>query len=320
MFRNSHTRCNKTQQKTKKLWSASGRDWSCVLFELQSKERETEELRAKYEERKQVLENLEQRIEELHKNIKETQKLHLSFDVFLKDEDPDKTAKKAERDRKEVLQKEAEMTKLKEECAEVSERKQKRQRQVHRHSVYRQFMEQVCKITEFEHVEALMGHLESLLHVRQQLSQRENKAQEQIDQQRKVLLTLEDQHNLLRLQQNNRFSQLQTKLERTRSEALTWERRWNHIQETTAKKTLKLGQIKMVTLNLYETTGGSFEGEGDVDMNDTEKQLDQVRMFFEDHNDMVKQLQSPLQRHNDGQKLEEAKKAHQTQYKKAYFK
>ncbi|XP_023149957.2 coiled-coil domain-containing protein 42 homolog [Amphiprion ocellaris] len=299
---------------------AGGRDWSCVLFELQSKERETEELRVKYKERKQVLESLEERIDELHKKIKEVQKLHLSFDAFLKDEDADQTAKKAERERKEGLQKEAEIKRLKEECAEVNERKQELQRQVHRHHVYRQFMVRVCEKTKFEHVEALNGHLESLLHFRQQLYQRENKAQEQVDQQRKALLSLEDQHNLLRLQQSNQLSQLQTKLEKTHSEALTWERRWNRIQETAAKKTLKLGHIKMVTLNLYETTGGSFEGEEGVDMNDTEKQLDQVKRFFEDHSNIVKQHQTPLQRRNGGQKQDQAKKSHQIQYKKPHFK
>lgn len=54
------------------------------------------------------------------------------------------------------------------------------------------------------------------------------------------------------------------------------ERKWNYVQETAAKKTLLLGQIKMATLNLYELTGGEVEGEEGVDMNDTETQLDKV--------------------------------------------
>lgn len=170
-------------------------------------------------------------------------------------------------------------------------------------------------VLQFEDVAALTDHLESLLHFRCQLSERESKAQEQADEQRKALLTLEQQHNLLLLQRNNQLSQLQTELEKTRSEGLIWvwhiildqnpsfsaktaldlgvfwmnsgcpvfiqEKKWNNIQETATKKTLKLGQIKMSILNLYEMTGGQIGGEEGVDVNDTEKQLEQVCTFTE---------------------------------------
>lgn len=56
----------------------------------------------------------------------------------------------------------------------------------------------------------------------------------------------------------------------------TQEMKWGHIQDTAAKKTLELCQIKMITLNLFETLGGVVEEKG-ININDTEKQLDQVR-------------------------------------------
>lgn len=46
--------------------------------------------------------------------------------------------------------------------------------------------------------------------------------------------------------------------------------------ETAAKKTLLLVKIQMVTLNLYELIDDKVEEEADLDMNDTEKQLDKV--------------------------------------------
>ncbi|XP_044052777.1 coiled-coil domain-containing protein 42 homolog isoform X1 [Siniperca chuatsi] len=285
-------------------------DWSVAFFDLQKKRREEEELNAKTEERKQLLESLQQRIDELHMEVKvkTEEELYSSFDLFRKKEDANQAAEKAERDREEGLQKEAEIKRLKEEYAEMMERKQEVERQVQRHTVYRDFMECVVKMTKFEDVQLLTGHLESLLHFRDQFYRRESEAQEQADQQRKALLTLEDQHHLLRLHKNNQLSQLQTELEKTRSEAQTWERKWNHIQETAAKKTLLLGQIKMATLNLYEMTEDMIEGEEGVDMNDTEKQLDMVKMFIQDHDDIVRQHQTPSQRHNNGQKREKAKK------------
>ncbi|XP_051278826.1 coiled-coil domain-containing protein 42 homolog [Dicentrarchus labrax] len=284
------------------------RDRTAALFDLREKRREEQEFNAKKEKRAQVLESLKQRTDELHEKIKEVEELYSGFDMFLKDEDADRAAQKAERERKDGPQKEAEIRRLKEKYVELMERKQELQRQVQRQTLYQDFMEWVVKMTKFDDVRLLMGHLESLLHFRAQLCQRESEAQEQADQQRKAILTLEDQHHLMRLHKNNQLSQLQTELERTRSEALTWERKWNHVQETAAKKTLLLGQIKMATLNLYGMTEDEVEGEEGVDVNDTDKQLDKVKMFIQDHDDILKQLQTPSHRHDDGRKRKEQKR------------
>lgn len=53
------------------------------------------------------------------------------------------------------------------------------------------------------------------------------------------------------------------------------ERKWSHILETVAKKTLVLVKIKLVTLNLYELIRDKMKEEF-VNMTETEKQLDKV--------------------------------------------
>ncbi|XP_030582197.1 coiled-coil domain-containing protein 42 homolog [Archocentrus centrarchus] len=281
------------EEPVSRMWTAAGRDSSCVFSELRELEREEKELKAKYEECKQVLESLQQREKELHRNKKKMQALHLSFDMYNKDEE---SARVIEKERKSVLQKEAEIRRLKGECATLTGEKRELEHQVQRLSVYRDFMEQLLKITKFEDVAELTGHIESLLHFKCQLCERESKAQEQVIEHRKTLLELEEQHNLLLLQRNNQVSRLQTELEKTRSEGLIWERKWSHIQETAAKKTLKLGQIKMATLNLYEMMGGQVGGEEGVDVNETEKQLEQIKEFIEDQTEIVKQHRSSLQK------------------------
>lgn len=79
----------------------------------------------------------------------------------------------------------------------------------------------VC-VLQFPDVQRLTAHLESLLHFRGKLRQRESEAQEQADQQRRALQTLEDQRHLLQLHKNNQLSQLYKNMEKMCSEALTW--------------------------------------------------------------------------------------------------
>ncbi|XP_031712552.1 coiled-coil domain-containing protein 42 like-2 [Anarrhichthys ocellatus] len=282
------------------------RDCSFDLFDMQKKRREEGELVTKIKERSQIFESLQQRRDELHVEIKKARDLHSSFDTFLKDEVADQAAEKAEKEKKEVIQLEAELERLKLVYAELMEMKQEQQRQIQRHSVYKDFMVRVVTMTKFDDVQELTGHIESLLHFEDHFYKREMKAHEQVDQLKESLLTLEDDHRLLRLQKNNQLSQLQTEMEKTCSEALSWERKWNHIQETAAKKTLLLARIKVATLNLYEMTGGMVEGDEPVNLNDTEKQLDKVKMFIQDHEGILKQYQTPSQKHH-GQEKDKSK-------------
>ncbi|XP_031607658.2 coiled-coil domain-containing protein 42 homolog [Oreochromis aureus] len=267
-------------------------DQSVVLCEILKGERQLAELKAKDEEGTQVLKSLKDHTKELQEDIMKIQERF--HEAFVEDEDADDALEEAKADSKEFSQKEAELDTLKE-YAELMERREELQHQVQRHSVYKHFMERVLKITKFEDAEALADYAESLLHFRGQFYQKEMTLQDEVDQQKKALLTLQDQHNLVVMQKNSLLSQLQTELEKTQAEALTWEQKWNHIQETAAKKTLELGKIKMAILNLYEMTAGAIGEKEGVDMNDTETQLNKLQMFFEHENEIVKQYQARLQ-------------------------
>ncbi|XP_016898464.1 coiled-coil domain-containing protein 42-like isoform X2 [Cynoglossus semilaevis] len=267
---------------------SAARTKSAMILEVQKKRNEDKELKGEILMR-HLLENLHKNVNELHKDHAGARQLHSSFDMFLKDEDAAKTVEKAEQQRREVLQKKEQIQILKKEKAKLEARKQKLHHHLLRLTVYQVTIEQVVKMTKFKHAQLVVDHLESQFHLREQLCQREKEAQEQAEQQRKAVATLDDQHNLMQLQMNNQLAKLQTKLEETRSEAVTWERKWNHIQETAAKKTLLLGQIKMATLNLYEMTSDALESEEVENMENTEKQLYKIQMFIQDYKDIVQQ-------------------------------
>ncbi|XP_021174854.2 coiled-coil domain-containing protein 42 homolog isoform X2 [Fundulus heteroclitus] len=275
--------------------SMSARDFLSAQIALKQKEREAEQLRKRYKEQKQFLDYLHQRTEELQKSTEEAREQRFKLEMFFRDEETDADMEMAQKEMKEAMVKEAEIQRLREECAELKKRKQEAQLQTLKYSHYKEFMLRVLKLTKFDNVDALTGYFENLLHIRDQLYQRENQVQEQKEQQKRTLQSLKDQHDLLWLQMNNQLSQRQTELEKARSEALIWEQEWNRIQETAAKKMLELGQIKLATLNLHELTSGELERE-EVDDNDTEKQLEQIKVFMLDHTDIVKQYQTCLQR------------------------
>nr|XP_046243258.1 coiled-coil domain-containing protein 42 homolog [Scatophagus argus] len=273
---------------------------TAALVELNKKLREKEDLEANKDARQQVLQSLQQRRDDLQKKIEEVKELYTASSMFKKAE-LDQAVEKAEREKKEGFEKEANIKRLKEQYDQLMLRQQEQQQQMQSYTPHLDLMERVVKMVKFKDVLSLMGHLENLLHFRDQFCQQENEAQEQINYLRKALLTLEDQQRLMRLYKNNQLSQLHKELEKTRSEAVTWESRWDHIVETSTKKTLQLVQIRMAILNLYEMTHETAEGEDSVDMNDTEEQLDKVKNFIQDHSDIVKQHQALMQRHSDEQ-------------------
>uniref|UniRef100_A0A8C4YEQ2 Cilia and flagella associated protein 73 n=1 Tax=Gopherus evgoodei TaxID=1825980 RepID=A0A8C4YEQ2_9SAUR len=68
------------------------------------------------------------------------------------------------------------------------------------------------------------------------------------------------------------------------------ESKWTEIQNTAAKKTLQLGQIKMATLNLFQLVTKQMKLQVDVPLEDTETQLDTVQLCMLDLADILADL------------------------------
>ncbi|XP_063754100.1 LOW QUALITY PROTEIN: coiled-coil domain-containing protein 42-like [Eleginops maclovinus] len=270
-------------ERISQLTGASGRRFT---EQDRLKKRELKDLDKKNKERVEELENLQQHEDELQEKTKKIKELNLSYVKILEDQAAEFT-ERAERERKELLQLDADHERLVVELAEELESKKEREHLLVKLQPYADIFERAAKLTKFKDAKSLADHMENLLRIRESLLQQNLQKREKYDELRKTLQSKQEQHRLMRLQKTYELSQLEVEHEKVRSEVLDWETKWNHIQETASKKTLLLGQIKMATLNLYEMTCQDKKGEEVVDINDTEKQLDMVRMFIKDTDDIV---------------------------------
>ncbi|XP_055743122.1 coiled-coil domain-containing protein 42 homolog [Salvelinus fontinalis] len=267
------------------------------MIEKQREIREVDkQLQTHREEFELKTESLQRRRDEVMTKEEKLKESLLKFDKFLKENDAKRGRgeKKAERERDAVRQKEGEIEKLEEECVVLEAWRLRLQRRVEKTAFYWTFLEQVLRLAKYEDVWELLGRFATLLSTKEQLQQRESEVQEQADGQRGALQRYTDQQSCSILQKNNLLSQLQTELDQIRSNALRWENTWYHIQTTAAKETLLLGQIKVVTLNLYHMMGGTTVQEKGVAIDDTETQLEKIQLFIQDQSAIVNNLkQSP---------------------------
>lgn len=137
-----------------------------------------------------------------------------------------------------------------------------------KHEIFATFMEKVLDSSEeFSEVREIIDRYNTLVATHLDLLDREQNNQvcfefflsvddnffkDNSEQERTRLLRFTEEKNNQILHYNNQLAQLQTKLDKAQSNAVKWESKWTHIQNTAAKKTLLLGRIKIATHNLYQ--------------------------------------------------------------------
>ncbi|XP_043846174.1 cilia- and flagella-associated protein 73 [Dromiciops gliroides] len=249
-----------------------------------------EALQAKKEEFQVKMSALKQRRETLEQKENALRESVVRFDKFLKDTEAkqSRARRREEEGWQTAAQKEAEAEALKEELQELTRKKERLERQEQKYRPFAQYLEQVvAQSQEFQEIPELMARFSGLSETRAILTEREQALHKAMEDTRAELLKLVEEKNDEILHQNNQLADLQLRLEEVRTQALQWESRWIHIQNTAAQKTLLLGQIKMAALNLFQTVCKQKKEVPSLAVEDTEGQLEQVQRYFQDLSAML---------------------------------
>ncbi|NXT27199.1 CCD42 protein, partial [Syrrhaptes paradoxus] len=159
--------------------------------------------------------------------------------------------KKASKEREKKMLLDSELLRAKRELELLREKHQKLYNKVQKFSIFKKYLEDVVKISQFEDVQEVICCYKKLLSIRKDLLQSQQEHKE-MSEQAKVLLdqyTAEKEAEIL--QYKNEMAQLQ-RSDQAQSDMVFWETRWANIQNMTAEKTRKLGTIKMAILSLFQ--------------------------------------------------------------------
>ncbi|XP_075424956.1 cilia- and flagella-associated protein 73 [Ascaphus truei] len=245
------------------------------------------------EEFQMKTESLQQRRTELeHKEDKLKDSL-FKFDKFLKENDAKRkrALRKVGEERQLAAQKEQETLRLQAENARLQLRKEALLHRQERNSVYHRYLQRVLGRTdEFQEVQEMIDRFNTLMATQDKLLQRDLENQEMAETEKARLQRYQEEGRSQILEQNNQLAELQGELERARAAVLQWESQWVQIQNTAAENTLRLGRIRMATLNLFQTITKQMRIKSEVPVEDTEAQLEKIQICLEDLSNIYMEL------------------------------
>jgi len=210
---------------------------------------------AQKEEFQMRKESLQQRTEELERKEQQLKESLLKFDKFLKENDAKRARaiKKSAEEQEICKKKELEVQKLEELQRNLIEEREKLNDKLSKHEIYQTFMQKVLDASEeFSEVREIIDRYNTLVATHSDLLETEQHNQKASEDEKARLVRFTEEKNNQILHYNNKLAQLQTRLDQAQSNAVKWESKWTHIQNTAAKKTLLLGRIKIATHNLYQ--------------------------------------------------------------------
>uniref|UniRef100_A0A8C5LWP7 Cilia and flagella associated protein 73 n=1 Tax=Leptobrachium leishanense TaxID=445787 RepID=A0A8C5LWP7_9ANUR len=250
-------------------------------------------LNSQKEEFQMKTESLQQRRTELEHKEEKLKDSLFKFDKFLKENDSKRkrAMRKAAEERQLIVQKEREFLCLQTENAQLKCRKEALLHRQEKNRIYHLYLQRVLEKTEeFQEVQEMIDRFNTLMVTQDTLLKKEMENQEQIEKEKARLLHYQEETRSQILEHNNQLAELQGNLEKARAVVLQWESSWAQIQNTAAENTLRLGRIRMATLNLFQTITKQMRMKTDISVEDTEEQLEKIKICFVDLEAIYKDL------------------------------
>lgn len=142
-------------------------------------------------------------------------------------------------------------------------------------------------LPEFQEVPELVARFDGLADMQAALRLTERQRLAELEEARARLQRLRDSWQDELLLQGQRRAHLLERLESARERTLHWESKWIQIQNTAAEKTLLLGRTRMAVLNMYQLVCQHQRRPPTLDIEDTEGQLEQVKLSILDLSAML---------------------------------
>ncbi|XP_077164695.1 cilia- and flagella-associated protein 73 isoform X5 [Paroedura picta] len=195
--------------------------------------------------------------------------------------------RKAEEEQQEAAKRGDEAEYLQQEIARLLSLKEKLRQRLEAHKPFPEYLQKVVeKAKQFQEIPELISRFQTLIATQAKLAQRELVNREALEEEHARLQKyLEESSNQI-LRQNNQIAQMQAQLEQAQIRVHEGESVWNRIQNTAAEKTLEVGQIRLAALNLFQMVAKHRKRPAEVAQEDTEAQLEAVKLCMVDLIDM----------------------------------
>ncbi|XP_053783668.1 cilia- and flagella-associated protein 73 [Desmodus rotundus] len=215
------------------------------------------------------------------------------FDKFLQDSEArrNSTLRRAVEERHRAGRHEAEALRLRRQLEELQRERARLQRRLQLLEPCAHLLERVLdQLPEFQEVPELVARFDALADTLAALKLTERQRLAELEEARTRLRRLRDAWQDELLQLGQRRAQLLELLDAARERTLHWESKWVQIQNTAAEKTLLLGRTRMSALNLFQSVCQHQRQPPALDIEDTEGQLEQVKLFILDLSAMLASL------------------------------
>ncbi|XP_075390772.1 cilia- and flagella-associated protein 73 [Tenrec ecaudatus] len=236
---------------------------------------------------------LQQRRKQLEQKEQELKDSFFRFDKFLQDSEArrHRALSRAAEERHLADRQEAEARRLAAQLEELRQEHARLQRSLERLAPCARLLERVLEqLPEFQEVPELVSRFDGLADMEAALQRTERERLAELEAARAQLQRLRDTWQDEVLRHSQQRAQLQQRLEEARERTLHWESKWIQIQNTAAEKTLLLGRARMAALNLFQIVCQYQKQPPALDLEDTEGQLEQVQLFFQDLSGMLASL------------------------------